>query len=220
MRSAAFGVAVALVTTVGLSACSGEEPASAAPETTTSGQTSGPTSAPTTSETSAATTGPPGAPGSAGVSPQPPIATPTFDQSGDSTAAPPTQADVLDWLPGDPGGACVNADGQSEIRSGGMAAGSFDEATKSYTSGARGVDLHWIPAHADDLNRLTVTATQLSGGSGTFVAEQTNVSELVDESGTWRYYYLTDFDIPAPGLWRLEATSGEDAGCFMVTFTS
>jgi hypothetical protein len=220
MRRAAFGVAIALLALVGLSACSGEDPASAASQTTTAGQTSSATSPPATSAGSTATTPPSGMPASAGVSPQPPLATPPFDQSGEATSAPPTQADVLDWLPGDPGGACVNTDGESDLRSGGIAAGSFDEATESYASGAHDVDLHWIPAHAEDLTGLTVTATQISGGSGSFVVEQDNVSELVDESGTWRYYFLTDFDIPSPGLWRFEATSGEDAGCFTVTFTS
>ena len=101
-----------------------------------------------------------------------------------------------------------------------MAAGSFDEATESYTGGAHGVDLHWIPAHADDLTGLTVTATQLSGGSGAFVAEQDNVSELVDESVPGGTTTSPTSTSQPPGLWRLEATSGEDAGCFTVTFSS
>jgi hypothetical protein len=126
-------------------------------------------------------------------------------------------------LPGDPSGACVDADGQRDVRSGTMGAGTFSEAAEFYAEHGDAqyqVSLHWIPAHTETLAGLIVRATQVTGGNATFEFEQTEASELVDESGTWRYYYTTSFAIPAPGRWQLEATSGEDTGCFTVTFAS
>jgi hypothetical protein len=159
-----------------------------------------------------------------GIPPAPPASTPAGGGSSGSPAPEPSsQEEVLGTLPGDASGACVAADGQRDVRSGGIGAGTFTEAVDDYADTADGqnlVSLHWIPAHADGLTGLTVRGTQITGGNSTFVSEQSTVSELVDESGQWRYYYITNFEIPSPGLWRLEATSGVDTGCFTVTFAS
>jgi len=212
---------IALAATAGLSACNGDGASGAAPPATTAGATSSSSATTSTVSPTTSTTAPPVAQTPEGVSPQPPLVTPTFDQSGESTSTS-TQAEVLDWLPGDPSGACVNADGGSELRSGGIGAGSFDEAVESFArmDGSASVALHWIPAHGEDLDGLTVNATQISGGTASFEYEQTDVSDLVDESGAWRYYYNTEFTIPSAGQWRFEASSGTDAGCFIVTFAN
>jgi hypothetical protein len=205
--------AVVLAAPIALAACSGT------PEDGTGGEAPSATTDPTgigPTTTAAASTG--------GVSPSAPSATTTDVGTSDPTEPEPSsQEEVLGTLPGDASGACVAADGQRDVRSGGIGAGTFTEAADDYADVADGenlVSLHWIPAHADGLTVLTVRGTQITGGSATFVSEQSTVSELVDESGQWRYYFITNFEIPAPGLWRLEATSGEDTGCFTVTFTS
>jgi hypothetical protein len=204
--------AAALVAGVALTACSGggDEPPEAAGELPS---TSAAVDSPTTTGAEAT---------SEGISPQPPTVTTSEGGGGVVGTEPPSsQEAVLDTLPGDDSGACIDADGQRDVRSGDMGAGTFTEAAEDYADDINDdISLHWIPAHAESLLGLTVRGTQLTGGDATFVAEQTTVSELVDESGQWRYYYNTSFMIPAPGLWRLEATSGDDTGCFTVTFTS
>jgi hypothetical protein len=224
-RRVALGLAVAVAATLALSACSGDAAgAHAAPDTTSTSATttSSPTATASVSPGVPATTVP-GQTATIGISPQPPEVTPTdLGDGGPGGSAPPTsQETILETLPGDPSGACVNGDGQRDVRSGGIGAGTFSEAVTDFADQSDGdgtVSLHWIPAHGEDLTLLTITASQLSGGSATFVTEQTNVSDLVDESGQWRYYFITELTIPATGVWQFQATSGADTGCFTVTF--
>jgi hypothetical protein len=208
-RRIAVGITVCVVSATALTACAGGDDVPSADDPMTTAPTA-----------EADPTSPPGPTG--GISAEPPAATPTgvAGEPG-ATQAPgsTSQEAVLDSIPGDVTGACVAADGLRDVRSGGFAAGAFDEATDAYVDpmGDDTVPLYWIPEHAEDLGRLTVRGTQVTGGNATFVEEQPTVSEIVGDTGTW-HYYLTDFAIPAPGQWRLEASSGADSGCFTVTF--
>jgi len=211
-----WAVIVGLTAALGLSACAGgegnEEARAVAPTSTASPSAGAPDPSPEV------TSGQAGDPSSE-PSPVPPSAEPSedSDQTAGATPGPSSQESVLESLPGDTSGACVDADGKRDVRSGGIAAGAFDEASASYDAQGDVVSLYWIPEHADDLSGLTVRGTQLSGGNGSFVHDETKVSDLVGDSGVW-HYYLTAITVPAPGAWRLEATSGPDSGCFTVTF--
>jgi len=210
--------AASLLVLVGLSACGGDDDAAAgpgalAPTSTPSsdvGASDGPSTGGSTPSESA---------GGTAVSPTPTAPTTPNDDAVEPGPGPSSQEVVLGSLPGDTSGACVDADEQRDVRSGGIAAGAFNEAAESYVApgGDDIVSLYWIPEHADDLSGLTVRGTQVSGGDASFVHDESTVSELIGDTGEWRYY-LTDITIPAPGTWRLEATSGEDTGCFTITF--
>lgn len=220
-RGRAQGIAVAtLIALLGVSACAGDavtETAGggAAPTPATSTEVGAPAGTGTEVPATAAQT--PG--GEATVAPPTQTAPAEPGDTIEPNPGPSSQETVLASLPGDTSGACVDADDQRDVRSGGIAAGAFDEAADSYVApgGDDVVSLYWIPAHASELSGLTVRGTQVSGGAASFVHDETTVSELIGDTGEWRYY-LTDISIPAPGTWRLEATSGEDSGCFTVTF--
>ncbi|WUH97787.1 hypothetical protein OHR68_30365 [Spirillospora sp. NBC_00431] len=81
------------------------------------------------------------------------------------------------------------------------------------------VKIYWTPLHASSKPwtgpRLTVHLTRLSGTRITRTLHQPTVAHGADG----RSFYPTDTPIPAPGRWKLEASTGQDTGCFIVTFT-
>ncbi|UYM06544.1 hypothetical protein [Solicola gregarius] len=127
-----------------------------------------------------------------------------------------SQSPILNHIPGSEDGACVDTSGKRDARSGGMAAGPFDEARSSYGErspgkAARSIRLYWIPRHGANAGGLTVRVTRVGGGSSTTFTKAT-----VGDAEQWTFYD-TNVPIAGPGTWRLQATSGSDRGCFDVT---
>ena len=127
-----------------------------------------------------------------------------------------SQSPVLNEIPGNDDHACVDTTGKRDVRSGGMAAGPFDEARASYGERSPGkakgsIRLYWIPRHGANPGDLTVRVTRVGGGSSTTLSQAT-----VGDAEQWSFYD-TNVPIAGKGTWRLQATSGPDRGCFDVT---
>lgn len=127
----------------------------------------------------------------------------------------PGQSPVLNQIPGNRAGACVDTAGLRNARSGRIAAGPFDEVGGSYGSKAPGkpadsIRLYWIPMQSKAPG-LTVRVTKAEGGPSKTVTQN-----HVSDTDQWRYYD-TNIPIDSPGTWTLRASSGDDSGCFKVT---
>lgn len=125
------------------------------------------------------------------------------------------QTAVLNQLRGDRSGACVDTAELRNVRSGGLAAGPFDEVETSYGSKApgkpkRSIRVYWIPQHST-MPGLEVRISKVGGSSSTTITEKS-----VSDTSEWKFYD-TYVPIESAGTWRLEATSGKDRGCFTVT---
>lgn len=125
------------------------------------------------------------------------------------------QAPVLNRIPGDKSASCVDTTGMRNARSGGIAAGPFDELDSSYGKKLPGkprdsIRLYWIPMHGDAAD-LTVRVTKAGGGTRTTVTEG-----QLSEAEQWKFFD-TFIPIEEPGTWELHATAGPDQGCFTVT---
>lgn len=127
----------------------------------------------------------------------------------------PGQTAVLNQLSGNRDGACVDTDGLRNARSGGIAAGPFDEVESSFGVKApgkpkRSIRVYWIPEHRT-MPGLTVRVSKVGGASSTTLSEKS-----VSDTSEWKFYD-TYVPIESAGTWRLEAESGQDRGCFTVT---
>jgi hypothetical protein len=125
---------------------------------------------------------------------------------------------VLSALPGQARAGCVVVGDRADIRSGSMAAGNFSTARQQYaaakkTNPAPSVNLYLIPADARRLTKLTLTMERVGAGD----SKRTLTSTSVQQADRWEYFAVST-TIPAPGTWRLRATSGSSSGCFDVTF--
>lgn len=118
------------------------------------------------------------------------------------------QTVVLTRLPGSAKQGCEQVGNRHDVRSGSMAAGPFDSARRSYGRGP--VRLYWIPQQTGDLSGVTVTATNLS--TGTVVHYR---HTIVSYAEPWQYYD-TLIELHPAGTWKLQATSGNATGCFLV----
>lgn len=147
-------------------------------------------------------------------------APPSIESSSTEQSAPPSgsgvhrrnaQQQVLDTLPGDPGGDCVEVGDDRDVRSGGFGAGPFDDAAVAVPAvdGALTVRVYWIPEHADGSETLIVRAMPESGGPPV-VQKVPGLSDAAQ----WLYYDTT-LILPSAGTWQLEASAGHDRGCFI-----
>jgi hypothetical protein len=120
---------------------------------------------------------------------------------------------VLDAVGGSPRGDCVEVGEARDVRSGGLAAGPFDEARAGFrdTAGdARTVRLYVIPQHTRATPGIVVRG-QRDDGALTFRAVEANVSH----ADRFEFYDL-DITVPSAGRWRLRASAGADSGCWTV----
>ncbi len=147
----------------------------------------------------------------------------TSTPTGGSTAATPaptptSQATIVAQLPGPTTPTCVTPR-QRNARSGGIGAGDFTRAQQAFKSGGSGkegatVTLHVIPANPGGMSGLDLKATRDRKAGPTVASFTSTKTDVIN--GT--RYYVMDFDISAPGVWRLEFVSGKDKGCFEVAF--
>ena len=125
---------------------------------------------------------------------------------------------MLDRLPGSAGDACVAVGDRRDVRSGGIGAGPFDEARTSFADQTESgtpaqVSLYFIPANGPGSKPgLTVTMDNTTTG-----ATQTLHETTTADADVWTFFQ-TEIPVPAPGKYRIRATSGGDSGCFLVTF--
>lgn len=196
-----------------LAGCSGDNGSAAEDEDSGSAASAAPTVS--TSE---------GASGDKGQSPSTPGPKPGKD-GGDALpddevvpSAPGTkpsdgrQDGVLDTLPGRTREGCVDVAGGRDVRSGGIAAGPFDEVLDAWSVDGELTEQHamiyFIPLHAEKLGELAVTATRGS-------EQATVVRNSVSEAEQWSYFD-TEILFPSPGQWTIRAQSGQDRGCWIL----
>lgn len=130
---------------------------------------------------------------------------------------PNRQTFVLDGLPGDAAGGCVDVGDRADVRSGSIAAGSFVRARESYaeaagSTGEAAVDLYVIPEHLPSRG-VEITLRPVEG-SGRATSVRVGALQSAD---VWRYYSV-QLPVPGPGLYRLTARTSQDRGCFTVRF--
>lgn len=119
------------------------------------------------------------------------------------------QTDVLDRLPGSTDGACVSVGGGRDVRSGGLAAGPFDDARRTARGDVSTVRLYFIPEHSRSMPGVRVTGTNEQNGA-TFRRSQGEVAD----ADQFRFY---DVQVPATsGTWQIRASAGRDSGCWTV----
>lgn len=123
------------------------------------------------------------------------------------------QTAVLAQLDGSNRGRCVDVAGGRDVRSGGFAAGPFDEARVAYRDApgdARTVRLYFIPEHPGSMPGVTVTG-RLVHGNNTFREVQRGSS-----TAEQFHFYDVDVTVPVAGRWQIRADAGPDSGCWSV----
>jgi hypothetical protein len=130
-----------------------------------------------------------------------------------------TAASVLTRLP-NPAGSCPAVGGGRDVRSGSMAAGPFDTAKKQFATSRSTspeptkVRLYWIPKSGKAVSGgLVLKVTKVAAGAKTNTVRDGVVSDAAGVS-----FYDSQVPIAGPGTWQIKATSGQDTGCFRVTF--
>jgi hypothetical protein len=147
----------------------------------------------------------------------PPTSAP-YSTPGRAPEQQPNQISVLNSLPGHASASCATVGTNSDIRSGSIAAGNFQEARKQYatdikTTETPQLNLYVIPQNARGMRKLTVTVDPPGSGPN-----QTVTSNQVEEADQWRYFALV-LPVRDPGAYQLSMTSGANHGCFDVTFS-
>jgi hypothetical protein len=120
----------------------------------------------------------------------------------------------LKRLPGTSTRSCVDATGQTDLRSGEIVAGNFAAFADDMRS-RRGSKLYWIPLHQQLLDvtnrqptRLLVWGKRLDGAESYFQEHS-----VVATSGG-ELFFPTGPKLPTLGRWRLMAATGPDWACF------
>lgn len=133
------------------------------------------------------------------------------------------QHKAFEGMPGSVTYRCVHVRNHTDVRSGGIVAGNFALDKRDYAQGATSghrptdVKIYWIPLHlVADMPGLVVQATKLSDDRA--VARSYRQANIAANSGG--VFYPSSTPIPSAGAWKLEATIGQDHGCFVVTFAA
>jgi hypothetical protein len=137
--------------------------------------------------------------------------------TADDSVVPGTQTAVLENLAGSTGSGCAVVGGKSDVRAGSLAIGNFVDMRRSYTVQARDksqpeVSMYVIPQHVKPEAGVSVLLESLQGKG-----RRTVRVSSAQTAGDWRYYQV-NVAVPASGPWRITAVSGNDRGCFEVTF--
>jgi hypothetical protein len=103
------------------------------------------------------------------------------------------------------------------FRSGEFAAGNLVRGIEQRNPYVTRVWLSWEPLHARRMPGLLVWAVPVTGSTGMIPYREFEVRESVKDPRF--HYYTGSLDLPAPGRWRLVATSGPDWGCFEFTLS-
>jgi hypothetical protein len=130
----------------------------------------------------------------------------------------PDQSSVLGALPGSSSTSCATVGTHTDLRSGSVAMGNFVLAGKQYRTEARKsgipeVGLYLIPQHAKHLKRATLTLDPRGSGKS-----KTITTRSVEDTDTSRYFAV-QLPVAAPGTYQLSVVSGQDHGCYVVTFS-
>ncbi|TIC81853.1 hypothetical protein [Nocardioides sp. GY 10127] len=129
-----------------------------------------------------------------------------------TSAAEKKQAKTLANIAGSSAERCMATTGKDNVRSGGLAAGSFSDAVAAwkdtYTDNGRTLSLYVVPGTVAK-NELTMTATQSGEPTDTVTVDKPASIE------GYRYYSV-DITLASPGTWTLRATAGEATGCWIV----
>ncbi len=153
--------------------------------------------------------------GKATATPKPPDSNSYDDSSGTKARLPSQQTKVLNALPGSARGGCVTVGKEATVRSGAVAMGDFKVARSNFkkTNGAydaQELNFFVIPK-ARKLTRAKVTFTPVSGKGKTV----TVATRQHEDAAQWQYYPI-HVSITSPGTYRLNVTSGNQHGCFML----
>lgn len=179
-------------------------------------------SAPTSSAGQSASGSPSNSAPSHGGTSTHPVTVPTgtsapYPTPGRDPSIKPNQKDVLESLPGSSSPSCAAVGSHPDLRSGSLAAGNFVVARKKYRSvvgktEVPEVGLYLIPQHAGNLHSATVTVDPLGSG----VTKKVTTRSVQD--GDASRYFSVQIPVTEPGTYRLTVVSGQDHGCFVVTF--
>jgi hypothetical protein len=215
-------VTIAVIVAAVLASCGNGTTSPAAgspPSETTSVVTTPPTQAPTTPTSTTATTGTHPEPRQHTTAPS------TQTPRSATTAAPHHPASdrkqdvVLNTLPGSKNASCVRINDQRDVRSGQIAMGNFAGALAAYRESKGAYDApplnFYVIPESLSAGKVTVTMTPVTADS----TARTMTSSQVESAGRWKYFPVS-VTVPAPGTWRFTAVSGQQRGCFQVTFTA
>ncbi|HET6876606.1 MAG TPA: hypothetical protein VFH38_03675 [Jatrophihabitans sp.] len=142
-----------------------------------------------------------------------------YPTPGTGPAALKDQTSVLDALPGNASGACAVVGNRRDVRSGGVAAGNFAAARRSFAKQYRKTEvpemnMYVIPRTAVGNHRVRVMIDPLGRGPTTTAA-----STQVEQADAARYFALM-LPIERPGTYRLTMRSAGGSGCFNVSFSA
>ncbi|KRF13770.1 hypothetical protein ASG90_13095 [Nocardioides sp. Soil797] len=211
-----MGIAATVVFAVSMGGCSSQEPnadTAGAPDSSDLASNPAPTDGSSLGGSRTDSSATPSLPSSSSSSPSDPNVYPT------KTPAPKSQTSVLDSLPSSSGPGCAKVDAKTDdLRSGDVAVGNFGQALTSYddqvgTMEQPEVHFYVVPKSRKQMKRVSVTLAP----TGTTGRRSSVVSTDVEDADVWKYFAVNLF-VREPGNYRMDVVSGQDRGCYLITF--